>query len=65
MANGKVYLETHHVIPLAEDGPDTESNVATLCPNHHREAHHGEIRDKMKQQLLSRLTKPQAGVLQQ
>ncbi len=55
MADGRVFLETHHVIPLADGGPDIESNVAALCPNHHREAHHGEIRDKMRQGLLNRL----------
>ncbi len=60
MADGRVFLETHHVIPLADGGPDTESNVAALCPNHHREAHHGEIRDKMRQELLNRLATPKS-----
>lgn len=60
MADGRVFLETHHVIPLADGGPDTESNVAALCPNHHREAHYGEIRDKMRQELLNRLATPQS-----
>jgi 5-methylcytosine-specific restriction protein A len=55
MADGRVFLETHHVIPLADGGPDTENNVAALCPNHHREAHYGQIRNKMRQELLSRL----------
>src|SRR5208283_1110628 len=32
MADGRIYLETHHVIPLSEDGLDTETNVAALCP---------------------------------
>jgi 5-methylcytosine-specific restriction enzyme A len=36
------YLEVHHRIPLAEDGLDTIDNAIALCPNCHREAHHGE-----------------------
>jgi predicted restriction endonuclease len=55
MADGKIYLETHHVVPLSENGLDTESNVAALCPNHHREAHHGEKRDEMRKILLKKL----------
>jgi 5-methylcytosine-specific restriction protein A len=55
MADGKIYLETHHVVPLSENGLDTESNVAALCPNHHREAHHGVKRDDMRRILLKKL----------
>jgi 5-methylcytosine-specific restriction enzyme A len=57
MLDGRVFLETHHVIPLSEGGPDTDRNVAALCPNHHREAHHGEIRENMRKELLNRLGK--------
>src|SRR5690606_11650743 len=53
MENGKVYLETHHVIPLSKGGLDLESNVAALCPNHHREAHFGVISQIMREKLLS------------
>ncbi|MDY0963222.1 HNH endonuclease signature motif containing protein [Massilia sp. CFBP9026] len=38
---GSIYLETHHVIPLSEFGPDNEQNVVALCPNDHRQAHFG------------------------
>ena len=38
---GAAYLETHHIISLAEQGPDRLSNVIALCANHHREAHFG------------------------
>jgi 5-methylcytosine-specific restriction protein A len=55
MADGGIYLETHHVIPLSEGGPDIDSNVAALCPNHHREAHFGKMRNEMRQELLQRL----------
>lgn len=39
--DGRIYLETHHIVPLANGGADSVSNVAALCANHHREAHHG------------------------
>lgn len=55
MADGEIYLETHHVVPLSEDGLDTEKNVAALCPNHHREAHHGIKKAQMRKRLLKRL----------
>lgn len=55
MQNDKVYLETHHIIPLHEGGHDSTSNVAALCPNHHREAHHGINRSKIRQELLRKL----------
>jgi 5-methylcytosine-specific restriction endonuclease McrA len=38
---GQPYLEVHHVVPLAKNGPDTLENVSALCPNCHREAHFG------------------------
>jgi 5-methylcytosine-specific restriction protein A len=47
-SSGLPYLETHHVIPLANDGPDTIQNVAALCPNCHRRMHHGA--DALEQQ---------------
>ena len=41
MPNGKHYIETHHIISLGQDGPDTIDNVIGLCPEHHRQAHYG------------------------
>lgn len=41
-AAGAIYLETHHVVPLADEGPDVEWNSVAICPNDHRRAHHGE-----------------------
>jgi 5-methylcytosine-specific restriction endonuclease McrA len=38
-ASGERYLETHHVIGVAERGPDTVDNVIAVCPNCHRQAH--------------------------
>jgi hypothetical protein len=30
-----VYVEVHHIVPTAEDGPDTIDNAAPLCPSCH------------------------------
>jgi 5-methylcytosine-specific restriction protein A len=54
---GTIYLETHHVIPLAENGPDIEWNIVAICPNDHRRAHHAENRDDFRTQLLAILAK--------
>lgn len=53
--SGAVYLETHHVIPLGEGGPDVEWNVVSLCPNDHRRAHYGKDRATLRAQLVDHL----------
>ncbi len=55
MDDGRLYVETHHVQPLAEQGADRVSNVVALCPTHHREAHYGSRRAEMKTQLFELL----------
>ncbi|MBV6821452.1 HNH endonuclease signature motif containing protein [Pseudomonas sp. PD9R] len=52
MANGGVYLETHHIIPLSEGGPDTVENVIALSANAHRQAHFGAERDQLRERCL-------------
>jgi hypothetical protein len=52
-ASGETFLETHHIVPLSEHGPDTPENVAALCPTHHREAHFGRRRDAIREHLRS------------
>jgi 5-methylcytosine-specific restriction protein A len=37
--DGDPFLEVHHIVPLAEGGPDSVDNVAALCPNCHRRMH--------------------------
>lgn len=56
MPDGRIFLETHHVIPLSEDGKDNLDNVVALCANHHREAHYGEQRSVMREHLLKHLS---------
>lgn len=55
MRQGVLYLETHHVVPLSEGGSDLSSNVMALCPNHHREAHHGLGRLPLRAAFLEKL----------
>lgn len=47
------FLEVHHVIPLAEGGPDTVENARALCPNCHREAHHGIEKESLLVKLAT------------
>jgi HNH endonuclease len=51
--NGQPFLETHHIIPLSEGGSDVITNVAALCANHHREAHHGVRTELIRDHLLA------------
>ena len=37
--NGRPYLESHHVITLADGGPDVIYNTVAICPNCHRKIH--------------------------
>ena len=55
MDDGRMFLETHHVIPLSEGGVDSAHNVAAVCPNHHREAHHGSRAKMIRVRLLRQL----------
>lgn len=52
MANGGVYLETHHIVPLSEGGPDTVENVIALSADAHRRAHHAANRNELRQQCF-------------
>lgn len=42
--DGTLFLEVHHIIPLAEDGVDELANAAAQCPMCHRELHLGKSR---------------------
>lgn len=37
--NGRPYLETHHIIWLADGGDNSIENTVALCPNCHRKMH--------------------------
>ncbi len=50
--DGRVFLETHHVLPLSQGGLDRADNIVALCANHHREAHHGARAAAIRAELL-------------
>lgn len=43
--NGEPYVEAHHVMPVSkrEIGSLSAANIVTLCANHHREVHYGDV----------------------
>ncbi len=43
ITDGSPYLEVHHIKPLSNGGDDSLENVLALCPNCHRQHHHGKI----------------------
>ena len=53
--HGDPYLECHHVKRLADGGPDTVENAVAVCPNCHRELHHGRRRRKLVEALYARV----------
>ena len=54
-ADGNRYLETHHIIALANDGADRVANVIAVCPNHHREAHYGVDSECIEKEMIAKL----------
>jgi predicted restriction endonuclease len=43
--NGEPYIEAHHVMPVHKKqiGSLSAANIVTLCANHHREVHYGNV----------------------
>lgn len=59
-AAGVPYLEVHHVVPLANGGPDTVSNAVALCPNCHRRVHYAVDADDMVACLIAKIERLQS-----
>ncbi len=57
--NGEYYVETHHIIPVShlKQGSLGISNLITVCANHHRQLHYGDIRiiDNTKESLTLKI----------
>ena len=53
-SDGTPYLEVHHVRTLAEGGSDTPENAVAVCPNCHRELHHGIRNQRLLNNLYER-----------
>lgn len=59
-SSGMPYLEVHHVRQLADGGSDRISNAVALCPNCHRQMHHGGDNKTLREglyALVSELTR--------
>lgn len=54
-ATGEPFLEVHHLHPLADGGSDTIGNTVALCPNCHRELHHGAETPVLRERLYHKL----------
>lgn len=57
LADGRLYLETHHVVPLSQNGKDSHDNVIALCANDHRRAHLGTDKEDLAKEFLERISK--------
>lgn len=53
--DGTPYLEPHHTHLISESGPDHPRWVGAICPNCHREIHHGREGGSLNTQLKLRL----------
>jgi len=47
------YLEPHHILRLADEGPDHPDSIAALCPNCHREVHYGVNGEMVNKRLIN------------
>ncbi|WP_083191230.1 HNH endonuclease [Salipiger sp. CCB-MM3] len=56
-ADGTPYLETHHILPLVDGGPDTVDNCAAICPNCHRALHSAANREELTAKLKGRIVR--------
>ena len=55
--NGLPYIEVHHVKRLASGGTDRISNAVGVCPNCHRELHHGANSSDLAESLYPKISR--------
>jgi 5-methylcytosine-specific restriction protein A len=55
-ARGNPFLEPHHIRRLSDGGPDNPAFMGAVCPNCHREIHHGEKGRDVNRHLQSVVT---------
>jgi predicted HNH restriction endonuclease len=53
--SGIPFLEVHHLVRLADGGPDTVENSTAVCPNCHRRLHHARDRAALTKQVAERI----------
>jgi 5-methylcytosine-specific restriction protein A len=54
---GTAYLEPHHIRRLTDGGPDDPYFMGAVCPNCHRETHHGREGARLNVTLLATVEK--------
>jgi len=52
--SGDPFLEVHHLHRVSDGGVDDPENVIAICPNCHREVHHGQDGDQLNEELIER-----------
>jgi 5-methylcytosine-specific restriction protein A len=55
-ASGAPYLEPHHIRRLGDGGPNDPRFMGAVCPNCHREIHHGVNGRTLNEQLQIAVT---------
>lgn len=61
-ASGVPYLEVHHMLRLADDGPDEPSNVAAVCSNCHCALHFSIERQVLAHRLSELITQREQAI---
>lgn len=56
------YLEIHHLMRLADGGPDRPENIIALCPTCHRRAHHSLAHVTFNESLKNIVDKIEADI---
>lgn len=49
------YLEVHHLVTLADGGPDTIYNTVAVCPNCHRQLHLGINKENILENMYKKI----------
>lgn len=57
---GLAYLEPHHIRRLTDGGPDDSKFMGAVCPNCHREIHHGREGGQLNETLLAFVQKKES-----
>ena len=57
------YLEVHHLIRLADGGPDRPENVIALCPTCHRRAHYSINHLEFNEELIIKVSNIEANII--
>lgn len=52
---GISFLETHHVVPLGDGGPDTTWNLIAVCETCHGKLHRWKYREEMQRNLYANI----------